>query len=94
MRGAASRRIPNHLSPQGCRLGPTAGTLAAIAGDEPLARTEMVKRVWAYMREHGCQDQADRREIVCDDRLCAVFGRNRFNMLAMMRLLSPHLRST
>ena len=66
--------------------------LAAVIGHEPLARTEIVKRLWVYIREHGCQDPADRREIVCDDRLRAVFGRDRFNMLTMMGLLSPHLR--
>lgn len=67
--------------------------LAAIVGDEPLARTEIVKRVWGYIRENGCQDPTDRRVIVCDDPLRAVFGRDRFNMLTMMGLLSPHLKA-
>lgn len=67
--------------------------LAVIVGDEPLARTEIVKRLWGYIRENGCQDQADRRVIVCDDTLRAVFGRDRFGMLTMMGLLSPHLRA-
>ena len=67
--------------------------MAAIVGDEPLARTEMVKRVWNYIRENGCQNPTARRVIVCDDRLRAVFGRDRFNMLTMMGLLSPHLKA-
>ncbi len=68
--------------------------LAAIVGDEPLARTEMVKRVWAYIRAQGLQDPADRRVILPDARLRAVFGRDRVHMLTMMGLLSPHLKAT
>ena len=67
--------------------------LAAIVGDEPLARTEIVKRVWDYIKEHGLQDPADKREIVADDKLRAVFGQNRANMMRMMGLLSPHLKA-
>ena len=67
--------------------------LAAIVGDEPLARTEIVKRLWDYIRQHGCQDPADKRIIVADDKLRAVFGQDRVNMLTMMGLLSPHLRA-
>ena len=67
--------------------------LAAIVGDEPLARTEIVKRVWDYIKEHNLQDPADKREIVADDRLRAVFGQDRVNMMKMMGLLSPHLKA-
>ena len=88
MRGGAPARPRASLRP----LAPSP-ELAAIVGDEPLLRSEIVRRVWAYIREHGCQDPADRREIVCDDRLRAVFGRDRFDMLTMMGLLSPHLRA-
>ena len=67
--------------------------LAAIVGDEPLARTEIVKRLWDYIRAHDCQDPADKREIVADDKLRAVFGQDRVNMMKMMGLLSPHLKA-
>lgn len=67
--------------------------LAAIVGDEPLARTEIVKRLWDYIRQHGCQDPADKRIIVADDKLRAVFGQDRVNMMKMMGLLSPHLKA-
>jgi DNA topoisomerase-3 len=67
--------------------------LAVIVGDEPLARTEIVKRLWDYIRAHGCQDHADKRVIVADDKLRAVFGQDRVNMMKMMGLLSPHLRA-
>ncbi len=67
--------------------------LAAIVGDEPLARTEIVQRLWIYIREHKCQDPADKRQIVADAKLRAVFGQDRVNMMKMMGLLSPHLRA-
>ncbi len=67
--------------------------LAAIVGDEPLARTEIVKRLWSYIREHDLQDPADKRVIVADEKLRTVFGQDRVNMLAMMGLLSPHLKA-
>ena len=65
--------------------------LAAIVGDEPLARTEIVKRLWSYIREHDLQDPADKRTIVADDKLKAVFGKDRCTMSEMQKLLSPHL---
>ena len=67
--------------------------LATIVGDEPLARTEMVKRVWDYIRTNDLQDPADRREIVADAKLRSVFGQDRVNMMTMMGLLSPHLKA-
>jgi chromatin remodeling complex protein RSC6 len=67
--------------------------LAEIVGHEPLARTEIVKRVWDYIKAHGLQDPADRREIIADDKLRAVFGQDRVSMMRMMGLLSLHLKS-
>lgn len=89
-------RAPGAARAAGRSIRPLAPSpeLAAIVGDEPLARTEMVKRVWVYIRAHGLQDPADRRVILPDARLRAVFGRDRVDMLAMMGLLSPHLRAT
>ena len=74
------------------RLLTPSAELAAVVGPEPLPRTDMVKRIWAYIKEHGCQDPADKRIIVADDKLRAVFGQDRVNMMTMMGLLSPHLR--
>ena len=74
------------------RLLTPSADLAAIVGPEPLPRTDMVRKVWAYIREHNLQEPADKRIIVADDKLRAVFGRDRVNMMQMMGLLAPHLR--
>ena len=85
---ARPRRVGAHSRP----LTPSA-ELAAIVGDEPLTRTEIVKRVWTYIKAHRLQDPADGRVILPDAKLRAVFGRDRVDMLTMMGLLSPHLRA-
>ncbi len=65
--------------------------LAAIVGAEPLPRTEVVSKVWDHIRKHDLQDPADKRTIVADDKLKAVFGKDRCTMFEMQKLLSPHL---
>ena len=65
--------------------------LAAIVGSEPLARTAVVSKVWNHIRTHGLQDPTDKRTIVADDKLRAVFGQDRCTMFEMQKLLSPHL---
>ena len=65
---------------------------AAIVGPEPLPRTDMVRKIWAYIREYNLQVPADKWIIVADDKLRAVFGRDRVNMMQMMGLLARHLR--
>ena len=65
--------------------------LAAIVGSDPMARTAVVAKVWDHIRAHSLQDPADKRTIVADDKLRAVFGQDRCTMFEMQKLLSPHL---
>ena len=65
--------------------------LAAIVGADPLPRTEVVSKVWDHIRANSLQDPADKRTIVADDKLRAVFGKERCPMFEMQKLLSPHL---
>jgi chromatin remodeling complex protein RSC6 len=65
--------------------------LAAIVGPGPMPRTEVVAKVWDHIRAHGLQDPANKQTIVADDKLKAVFGKDRATMFEMQRLLSPHL---
>jgi upstream activation factor subunit UAF30 len=67
-------------------------TLAAIVGPEPLPRTELTKRVWAYIREHKLQDTQDRRRIRADDKLRAVFnGQESASMFELTKFVNGHL---
>ena len=65
--------------------------LAAIVGAEPLPRTEVVSMIWDHIRSNNLQDPADKRTIVADDKLKAVFGKDRATMFEMQKLISPHL---
>ena len=67
--------------------------LAAIVGPGPMPRTEVVAKVWDHIRAHSLQDPANKQTIVADDKLRAVFGQDRVNMMRMMGLLSPHLKA-
>ena len=68
-------------------------TLAAIVGDKPIPRTEVTKRLWAYIKKNGLQDQKNRRMIKADDSLKSVFGgKAQVNMFEMTKLVSKHLK--
>jgi len=68
-------------------------TLAAVVGSSPLPRTEVTKKLWAYIKRNGLQDKANRRMINADDKLRAVFGgRSQVSMFDMTKLVSNHLR--
>ncbi len=65
--------------------------LAAVVGKGPMPRTEVVSGVWDYIRKHDLQNPENRREILADDKLKAVFGQDKATMFEMNKLLSAHL---
>ncbi|MGZ3711990.1 MAG: SWIB/MDM2 domain-containing protein, partial [Bdellovibrionota bacterium] len=66
--------------------------LAAVLGTKPLPRTEVVKRLWVYIKKNGLQDAKNRRNINADAKLKAVFGKAVVNMFEMTKLVSKHLK--
>ena len=67
--------------------------LAAVIGDEPLARTEATKRIWEYIKSRNLQNPANKRNILCDDKLKAVMGKSEVTMFEMTGLIGKHLKS-
>lgn len=65
--------------------------LAAVVGSDPLPRPEAVSRVWAYIKQHDLQNPADKREILADDKLGPVFGKDKVSMFEMNKHLARHL---
>lgn len=72
--------------------------LAAIVGATPLPRTEVVKQMWVYIKEHKLQDEANKRLINADAKLKKVFGKDeagkvykQVDMFLMQKLISKHL---
>ena len=67
--------------------------LAAVVGAGALPRTEVTKKIWAYIKKNGLQDKKNRREINADDKLKKVFGgKAKVNMFEMTKLVSKHLK--
>ena len=65
--------------------------LAEIVGTEPLPRTEITKRIWAYIKSHNLQNPSNKREILADEKLERVFGVKTINMFEMTKIISQHL---
>ncbi|QRM34307.1 SWIB/MDM2 domain-containing protein [Microvirga sp. VF16] len=67
--------------------------LAAIVGSDPLPRPEVVSRVWDYIKKHKLQNPQNKREIMADEKLQAVFGgKNKVSMFEMNKHLAQHLK--
>jgi upstream activation factor subunit UAF30 len=68
-------------------------TLAKIVGAKPIPRTEVTKRLWAYIKKNKLQDPKNRRMIKADALLKGVFdGKSTVNMFEMTRLVAKHLK--
>jgi upstream activation factor subunit UAF30 len=67
--------------------------LSAVVGSSPLPRTEVTKKLWAYIKRKGLQDAKERRMINADDNLKAVFGgKGKVSMFEMTKLVNKHLK--
>jgi upstream activation factor subunit UAF30 len=67
--------------------------LGEVVGTKPLPRTEVTKKLWAYIKKNGLQDKKNKRMIKADDSLKAVFGgKTSVNMFEMTKLVSRHLK--
>ena len=67
--------------------------LAEVVGAKPLPRTEVTKKLWAYIKKNKLQDQKNKRMIKSDDALKAVFGgKAQVNMFEMTKLVSKHVK--
>jgi chromatin remodeling complex protein RSC6 len=73
---------PLNLSPE----------LEAVVGAGPMPRTEVVKQLWVYIKKHDLQNPSNKRNILADDKLKAIFGgKGEVTMFEMTKLVSAHL---
>ena len=67
--------------------------LSNVVGTSPLPRTEVTKKLWAYIKRKGLQDAKNRRQINADDNLKPVFGgKGQVSMFEMTKLVNKHLK--
>ena len=67
--------------------------LAEVVGSKPIPRTEVTKKLWAYIKKNDLQDSKNRRNINADDKLKEVFGgKKTVSMFEMTKLVSGHIK--
>ncbi|OZA54602.1 MAG: DNA topoisomerase III [Acidovorax sp. 17-64-282] len=89
---AAAKKAPATKAPRKPAAGKApSAALAAVIGAEPVARPEAVKKMWEYIKAHNLQDPKDKRTIIADDKLRAVFGKDSAGMFELAGILGNHL---
>jgi chromatin remodeling complex protein RSC6 len=66
--------------------------LAAVVGAMPLPRTEVVKKIWDYIKKNKLQDANNKRMINADEKLRKIFGKAQVSMFEMTKIISQHLK--
>ena len=91
-RKAAATKTAAAKAPRKAAAGAApSAALAAVIGSEPVARPEAVKKLWEYIKANNLQDPKDKRTIVADDKLRAVFGKDSAGMFELAGILGQHL---
>ena len=73
---------PMQLSPE----------LEAVVGKGPLTRAEVTKKIWEYIKEKNLQNPSNKRNVLADDKLRAVFKKDEVTMFEMTKLVNAHLK--
>ena len=88
-KAAAKKRTPNAAFMKALTPSPA---LAAVVGSAPLPRTEVVSKLWAYIKKNKLQDQANKRMVNADDKLRTLFGKGQVSMFEMAGLIGKHVK--
>ena len=66
--------------------------LAEVIGSKPLPRTEIVKKIWEYIRKQKLQDSKNRRMINADSKLKPLFGKDQISMFELAKVVNKHVK--
>ena len=72
-------------------LTPSA-TLAEVIGSKPIPRTEIVKKIWDYIKKNGLQDKKNKRNINADAKLKPIFGKDQITMFELAKVVNKHVK--
>jgi chromatin remodeling complex protein RSC6 len=98
---AAKKAAPKKAGKPKVKRTPNAGfmkpmtpstMLAAVVGAMPLPRTEVVKKIWEYIKKNKLQDAINKRMINADEKLRAIFGKAQVSMFEMTKIFNKHLK--
>ena len=65
--------------------------LAVIVGSKPLPRTQVVSKIWEYIKKHNLQNPKNKRNIIADENLLKVFGKKEVTMFELAGIVGKHL---
>ena len=66
--------------------------LAEVIGNTPLPRTEIVKKIWDYIKKHNLQDKENKRMINADDKLRPLFGKDQISMFELAKVVNNQIQ--
>jgi upstream activation factor subunit UAF30 len=98
---AAKKAAPKKAGKPAVKRTPNAGfmkpmtpsaMLAAVVGAMPLPRTEVVKKIWEYIKKNKLQDANNKRMINADEKLRKIFGKAQVSMFEMTKIINQHLK--
>ena len=91
-KAAAKKKAKREPNPAFMRPLQPDAALGAIVGNKPLPRTQVTKKIWAYIKKNGLQDEQDRRMINADDKLQAVLGgAKKVSMFELTKQVNQHM---
>ena len=67
-------------------------TLAAVVGNKPMPRTEIVKKLWAYIKKNNLQDKKNKRNVNADDKLMPLFGKKQVTMFEIAKIIGKNAK--
>ena len=89
-KSSGAKRKPNAAFMKPMTISPQLGT---VIGTAPMPRTEVTKKLWAYIKRKGLQDSKNRRMINADENLRPIFGgKSQVSMFDMTKLVNKHLK--
>ena len=66
--------------------------LSEVIGNKPLPRTEIVKKIWEYIKKNNLQDKTNKRMINADEKLKPVFGKDQISMFELAKVMNQHIK--
>lgn len=96
-KAAAKKAAPKKKSarkPNAAFMAPLtpSATLAEVVGSKPLPRTEIVKKIWEYIKKNNLQDKKNRRMINADAKLRPIFGKDQISMFELAKVVNKHVK--
>ncbi|MCJ7799987.1 MAG: DNA topoisomerase III, partial [Polaromonas sp.] len=88
---AATAKVPRKAPTAGSAGSTPSAALAAVIGAEPVARAQVIKKLWDYIKANNLQDATNKRAINADDKLLAVFGKPQVTMFELAGIVGKHL---